>query len=100
MNTPQETAHFDPQALVQRVALLEAAIAQKDNLLQEKEVVITQKELQLEEKKSAISTLTAELEAEKFKYAQLQRMIFGSKRERFVRHTLPSSCAWSLNPKP
>ncbi|MDO8897014.1 MAG: transposase, partial [Bacteroidales bacterium] len=98
MDTTQETAHFDLQALAQRVALLEAAIAQKDNLLQEKEAVITQNELLLQEKevaitqnevllqekRSAIAVLTNELEAEKFKYAQLQRMIFGSKRERFV----------------
>lgn len=70
METQQETANFDPQALAKRVAFLEAALAQKDSLLEEKE--------------SAISTLTAELEMEKFKYAQLQRLIFGSKRERFV----------------
>lgn len=63
MNTPQEIAHFDLQALVQRVALLEAVIAQKDNLLQEKEVVITQNEHLLQESKSAISVLTAQLEA-------------------------------------
>ncbi len=70
MNTPQETASLDPQALAQRVALLEAELAQKDSLLQEKE--------------TSIYNLSASLEAEKFKYAQLQRLIFGSKRERFV----------------
>ena len=77
MNTAQETAHFDPQALAQRVALLEAAIAQKDDIIAKHEQV-------MEEKREVISDLTARLEAEKFKYAQLQRMIFGSKRERFV----------------
>jgi len=99
MNTSQEIAHFDPQALVQRVALLEAVIAQKDNLLQEKEVVITQNELLLEENKSAISVLTAQLEAEKFKYTQLQRMIFGSKRERFVSSYTAEQLRLQFEPK-
>ncbi len=90
MNKQQKIAHLDPHTLAQRVAVLEAAIVQKDvaiaqkeELIQEKESAIIQNELLLEEKRSAILALTAELEAEKFKYAQLQRMIFGSKRERF-----------------
>jgi transposase len=70
MNIPQESAHLDTQMLAQKVALLEAELAKKEHLLKEKE--------------NSISSLTASLEAEKFKYAQLQRLIFGSKRERFV----------------
>lgn len=77
MNTPQETPHFDPQALAQRVALLEAELVQKELLLEEKDILLEQQE-------TSISNLSASLEAEKFKYAQLQRMIYGSKRERFV----------------
>ncbi len=77
MNTPQEVAHTDPKTLAQRVALLEATLAQKELLLEEKDIL-------LEEKETSISNLNASLEAEKFKYAQLQRLIFGSKRERFV----------------
>ena len=77
MNTPQETASLDPQALAQRVALLEAELAKKELLLEEKDLLLEQKE-------TSISNLSASLEAEKFKYAQLQRLIFGSKRERFV----------------
>lgn len=77
MNTPQETASLDPQTLAQRVALLEAELAQRELLLEEKDIL-------LDEKETSISNLSASLEAEKFKYAQLQRLIFGSKRERFV----------------
>jgi len=77
MNTPQETASLDPQTLAQRVALLEAELVQKMLLLEEKDLL-------LEEKEISVSNLSASLEAEKFKYAQLQRLIFGSKRERFV----------------
>jgi transposase len=84
MDTTQETAHFDPQALAQRVALLEAAIAQKDIVITQKEHLLQEKDFLLIEKETSISNLSASLEAEKFKYAQLQRMIFGSKRERFV----------------
>jgi len=69
MNTAPESAHFDPQILLEKVASLEAVLSQKDSLLQEKEL--------------SISSLTAELQAEKFKYAELQRLMFGSKRERF-----------------
>jgi transposase len=43
--------------------------------------------------------LTAQLEAEKFKYAQLQRMIFGSKRERFISSTFPEQLKLELEPK-
>ena len=41
-------------------------------------------EMEIAEKDSAISKLTCDLEAARFQNDQMRRMIFGSKRERFV----------------
>mgnify|MGYP002507681140 CR=1 FL=1 len=56
---------------------LQAKIAILENKLAEKDAVITEKD-------SAIDKLTIDLDAAKFQNEQLLRMIFGSKRERFV----------------
>jgi hypothetical protein len=42
-----------------------------------------------EAKDAGLQNLTAILEAEKFKYAQFHRMIYGSKRERFISNDFP-----------
>ena len=84
MEGQQKPTDFTPETLSKRVAVLEAELAQKDTLISEKEAVIS-------EKSADLLKLTAQLEAERFKYAQLQRMIFGSKRERFISSTLPGT---------
>ena len=71
---------------------MEAALATKDVAISERDVVIS-------EKSADLLRLSAELEAEKFKYAQLQRMIFGSKRERFVSSTFPEQFKLDFEPK-
>ena len=78
MEGQQKPTDFTPETLSKRVAVLEAELASKDNDLLK---------------------LTAQLEAEKFKYAQLQRMIFGSKRERFISSTLPEQLKLEFEPK-
>lgn len=50
-------------------------------------------------KESDISKLTAELAAEKFKNAQLQRLIFGAKRERFILSDIPEQLKLEFEPK-
>ena len=77
MKGPQKPTDSATELLAKRVAILEAELAKKD-------VVIFEKEAALSEQGADLLKLTAELEAEKFKYAQLQRMIYGSKRERFI----------------
>ena len=83
---------FTTETLAKRVAFLEAALDEKD-------VVIFEKDVAISEKNADLLKLSAELEAEKFKYAQLQRMIFGSKRERFISSTFPEQFKLDLEPK-
>jgi len=106
MEAPQKAADFNPEALAQRVAFLEAAILEKDaiisqqtSIISENTSLISEKTSLISEKVDAISRLSAELQAERFKYAQLQRMIFGSKRERFVSSCLPGQMVFEFEPK-
>lgn len=78
MKGQQKPTDSTTEILSERVALLEAALAIKD---------------------ADLSKLTAELEAEKFKYAQLQRMIYGSKRERFILSAFPEQLKLEFEPK-
>jgi transposase len=85
MQGQQIPRDFTTETLAKRVAFLEAALAIKD-------VVIS-------EKSADLVKLSAELASEKFKYAQLQRMIFGSKRERFISSDFPEQFKLEFEPK-
>jgi len=85
MKGQQKQTDSTTEILSKRVAILEAELAVKDAALS---------------KNSAdLLKLSAELEAEKFKSAQLQRMIFGSKRERFISSTCPEQLKLEFEPK-
>ncbi len=56
-------------------------------------------ECSLAEKDSAITKLTADLEAANFQVEQLRRMIFGSKRERFISNIDTQQLALDFEPK-
>jgi transposase len=92
MKAAQKASDFTPEALTQRIAFLEAAILEKDAIISEKTTIIS-------ENATVISKLSAELQAEHFKYSQLQRMIFGSKRERFISSCLPGQMILEFEPK-
>jgi transposase len=92
MKAAQKASGFTPEALTQRIAFLEAAILEKDAIISEKTTIIS-------ENATVISKLSAELQAEQFKYSQLQRMIFGSKRERFISSCLPGQMILEFEPK-
>ena len=76
---------FTTESLAKRVAFLEAALAEKD-------VVIS-------EKSDSLIKLSAELEAERFKYSELHRMVYGSKRERFISNDFPEQLKLEFEPK-
>jgi len=78
---------------------LEAALAIKDAIISEKDVVISEKDVVISEKSDDLLKLYAQLEAEKFKYAQLHRMIYGSKRERFISTDFPEQLKFEFEPK-
>jgi transposase len=92
MEALQKTEDLTPESLAQRVAFLEAAILEKDAVISDQTTIIS-------EKTDANSRLSAELQAERFKYAQLQRLIFGSKRERFVLASIPEQLKLEFEPK-
>ena len=99
MKAAQKASGFTPEALTQRIAFLEAAILEKDAIISEKTTIISDKTTIISENSTVISKLSAELQAEQFKYSQLQRMIFGSKRERFISSCLPGQMILEFEPK-
>jgi transposase len=80
------------QELIAKNAFLERSLAEKDSLLSEKDSLLSEKD-------SAISKLTSDLEAINFQVEQLRRMIFGSKRERFISTIDSQQMALEFEPK-
>ncbi len=78
MENRQEKQALMIQSLMAKNALLESKLADKD---------------------STISKLTADLELSKFQIDQLRRMIFGSKRERFIPTSDSAQLALEFEPK-
>jgi len=70
MTNQQESSSISIDSLMAKIAILESNLADKDSIIADKD--------------SSISKLTIDYEAAKFQNEQLRRMIFGSKRERFV----------------
>ena len=68
----------------EKILLLEQSLAEKNLAISEKEKVILSQEQIISNKESAISEMSAHNNALKFELEQLKRLIFGSKRERFV----------------
>lgn len=99
MQGQQKPQDLTSEILLKRVSFLEAALAQKDAIISEKESVISEKDSVITQKSADLVKLFAQLEAEKFKYAQLQRMIYGSKRERFISTNLPEQLKLEFEPK-
>ena len=64
-------------SLMEKNAILERELALKSSVLLQKDSVIAQKE-------TSIDTLTGKLNAANFQLEQMRRLIFGSKRERFI----------------
>ena len=91
MELQQTPDNFSPESLVQRVLFLEAALATKDAVISEKDGIISNKSADL-------LKLSAELAAEKFKYDQLKRLIYGSKRERFIASSFPEQLKFEFEP--
>ena len=91
MQKRQEKDTLLINSLIDKIAVLENNLADKDsiildniNIISERDSEISNFDTILIERDSSISRLTADLEASRFQNEQLRRMIFGSKRERFV----------------
>lgn len=85
MENQREKGTIFIQELITKNTFLERSLAEKDSLLSEKD--------------STISKLTSDLEAINFQIEQLRRMIFGSKRERFISTLDSHQLALEFEPK-
>lgn len=76
---------MEKNAILEReLAEKNKAIQQKDVALLEKDVALQEKDVALEQKQASINKLTADLGYANFQVQQMRRLIFGSKRERFI----------------
>lgn len=75
-----------------RIAVLETELAKQDAVISQKEAVISQKE-------SVILKLTGDVEYLSFLNDQMRRLIFGSKRERFIPQIHPDQLAIVFEPQ-
>lgn len=72
------------ESLSARLALLERVLVEKDSIIANRDSIIADKDSIITDKEVSLNNLTAENERLKFLNDQLRRMIFGSKRERFI----------------
>jgi transposase len=84
MQKRQENDILLINSLIDKIAILENKLANKDSVIVERDCVISERDSIILERDTSITRLTADLEAVRFQNDQLRRMIFGSKRERFV----------------
>jgi transposase len=80
MLNQQKTDSYSTEFLMERIAILENDLTDKKSAIAEKDSIIVSLN-------TSVSKLTADLNAARFQAEQLRRMIFGSKRERFVSNT-------------
>ena len=81
----QENELFSIESMMAKIAMLEDDLAEKNSVIAERD--------------SAISKLAIDLDAARFQNDQLRRMIFGSKRERFVSITDINQLRIEFEPK-
>jgi len=84
MQKRQEKDTLLINSLIDKIAVLENKLAKKNTAILERDSIILDNISILSERNASITKLTADLEASRFQNEQLRRMIFGSKRERFV----------------
>ena len=84
MINPQQTGIPSTELLMARIAVLENDLAARNSAIAQKDSAIAQKESVITSLNSSLSKVTADLDAARFQAEQLRRLIFGSKRERFV----------------
>ncbi|SFE85401.1 hypothetical protein SAMN05444380_12071, partial [Thermophagus xiamenensis] len=77
-------------------AQLQARISVLEAMLLEKEAVISKKETVISEKGSLIEKLNQDVEYLAFQNDQMRRLIFGSKRERFIPEVHPDQLTLSF----
>ncbi len=95
----QRNEQFSIQSLMAKNALLESNLADTNAVIVQLNTIVSDKDSLITNKDATISKLTADLEAIKFQNEQLRRMIFGSKRERFISPIDSQQLALEFDPK-
>jgi transposase len=119
MKAQQNTPHVTQEALLKKVAFLEAALFEKDAVISKlnkdlnekagvisekeqvisvKESVLTENEVVISDQQRNIEKLTNDLNYQKFMNEQLRRMIFGARRERFISSDIPEQLKFDFEP--
>jgi transposase len=102
----KETVPFSTEFLMERIAILENDLAKRDSVIVDRDSVIAEKNTVIDNqisiiagKEISITKLTTDLQGAQFQLDQLRRMIFGSKRERFVSTTDINQLRIEFEPK-
>ena len=96
----QELSHVQIIAeLEARILALETDICTREAVIAQNEAVIAEKETALSKGEATIEKLNADVAYLKFQNEQMRRMIFGSKRERFIPQIIPNQLTLEFEPK-
>ena len=77
----------------------EAVIAEKEAAIADKEAAIADKDAVISEREKTINKLDGDVAYLKFQNEQMRRLIFGSKRERFVPQIHPDQLTINFEPQ-
>ena len=96
----QQLSHTKSTAeLEARISALESALLEKDAVISGQKVSISEKESVISKKDTVIKKLTGDVEYLSFQNDQLRRLIFGSKRERFIPQSHPGQLTIDFEPQ-
>ena len=98
MQNQQETGGILTDFFKARISILERNLADKNSAIAKRDSMISKQAEVIAEKDTAIKKLTSDLDSVNFQNDQLRRMIYGSKRERFVQTI--NTCQLSLEFEP
>lgn len=106
MQNQRQNSTIQARELIARVAILERELAErdlmisnKDSLIARNETIIAEKKKVIAEKEAVITKNNTQISKLQFDLDQLNRMIFGSSRERFAPAAHPHQLSFDLYPK-
>jgi transposase len=106
MKKQQEIQTINVESLMEKTAILEKILAEKESALIALNISLNSTTAKLEETNSKLKetkieqdTTIAKLDAKSFELAQLYRMIYGSKKERFISKTDSKQLSFNFEPE-
>ena len=99
MTNSQENDPITIQSLMAKNAILESGLAQANSVISKHDTIILERDTVISDKDTVITKLSSDIEHANFLYEQLRRLIFGSKRERFISGLDSEQLALQFEPK-